>query len=91
MKVLQTPSFARVVKKLHPNEKAALDKAIRFLLKSPESGPMKTGDLAGIRVHKHKLKGQQYLLAYTYDKRDSIITLIALGTHENFYRDMKQK
>jgi mRNA-degrading endonuclease YafQ of YafQ-DinJ toxin-antitoxin module len=29
------------------------------------------------------------LLAYKYDKQDSSIILLALGSHENFYRDLK--
>lgn len=41
-------------------------------------------------VHKFRLAGQLYLLAYLIDEQDEIITLLALGGRENFYRDLKQ-
>ena len=90
MKVIQTGSFRRKAKKLHAAEKAALDKAVRKILKSPESGTSKKGDLAGVRVLKYKLKAQQYLLAYGYEPELGLITLLAIGTHENFYRDISK-
>ncbi|MEJ1436512.1 MAG: type II toxin-antitoxin system RelE/ParE family toxin, partial [Candidatus Sedimenticola sp. (ex Thyasira tokunagai)] len=31
------------------------------------------------------------LLGYSYDDGDLILELMALGSHENFYRDMKLK
>ncbi len=90
MKVLQSAIFGRTVKKLHKNQKSSLDRAVRKLIKDPETGQLKKGDLAGVRVYKFKVKTQQYLLAYTIDTRISIITLLALGAHENFYRDIKR-
>jgi len=86
MKVVQTGSFRRKAKKLHAMEKTALDRAVRKLVASPESGASKKGDLAGVRVLKYKVKAQQYLLAYSYEPE--LITLLAIGTHENFYRDI---
>ena len=88
MKVFLTPHLRRVVKKLQKDEKAALDKVVYSLIDDPEVGELKRGDLAGIRVYKYKVGRQQYLLAYRY--ADEIITLLALGTHENFYRDLKR-
>jgi mRNA-degrading endonuclease RelE of RelBE toxin-antitoxin system len=29
-------------------------------------------------------------LAYTYDDEKIIVTLLAVGSHENFYRDLKR-
>tara|TARA_B110000037_G_scaffold175204_1_gene199692 strand:+ start:365 stop:634 length:270 start_codon:yes stop_codon:yes gene_type:complete len=86
MKVVQTGSFRRKAKKPHATEKTALDRAVRKLVASPESGASKKGDLAGVRVLKYKVKAQQYLLAYSYEPE--LITLLAIGTHENFYRDI---
>jgi|TARA_B110000908_G_C10012930_1_gene339380 mRNA-degrading endonuclease RelE of RelBE toxin-antitoxin system len=86
MKVVQTGSFRRKAKKLHATEKTAPDRAVRKLVASPESGASKKGDLAGVRVLKYKVKAQQYLLAYSYEPE--LITLLAIGTHENFYRDI---
>ncbi|HCM28723.1 MAG: addiction module toxin RelE [Treponema sp. GWB1_62_6] len=89
MTILQTPTFARAVKRLHPNQKADLDAAVRLLLEAPEAGELKKGDLAGIRVYKFRISNQITLLAYTYVERILMFTLLALGAHENFYRDIK--
>ena len=91
MKIVQTRAFENKVKKLHKNVKQALDRTIKKIINNPDIGKLKIGDLAGIRVHKFKIKNQQYLLAYKYDDVLIILTLIALGTHENFYRDLKNK
>tara|TARA_A100001391_G_C4882072_1_gene228411 strand:+ start:107 stop:382 length:276 start_codon:yes stop_codon:yes gene_type:complete len=91
MKVVQTGSFRRKAKKLHATEKAALDRAVKKIVNSPESGISKKGDLADVRVHKYKVKAQQYLLAYAYDPELELITLLAIGTHENFYRDLRKE
>ena len=53
-------------------------------------GVIKKGDLSDVRVHKFKILGQEYLLAYSVDKQKQKIILLALGTHENFYRDLKR-
>jgi len=90
MKVLQTGSFRRRVKRLHAAEKSALDKAVKKIVSSPELGDLKKGDLAGVRVFKFKVKTQQYLLAYTHDGELMLLTLLAIGTHENFYRDLNR-
>ncbi len=51
---------------------------------------MKKGALAGVRVHKFKVNDKQYLLAYRHEKKPDILTLLALGSHENFYRDLQR-
>ena len=91
MKALQTGRFSRVVKKLHKAEKSALDRAVKKIAASPELGDLKKGDLASVRVYKFKVKAQQYLLAYTHDGELMLLTLLAIGTHENFYRDIRKK
>ena len=90
MKVLQSAVFRRTIKKLHKNQKSGLDRAVRKLIKDPEAGQTKKGDRAGVRVYKFKVKTQQYLLAYTIETRKPTMTLLALGTHENFYRNIKR-
>lgn len=89
MIVNQTSSFKRKVKKLNKTEKSALDDAIRNIINDPNIGEMKVGDLAGVQVHKYKVKSQLYLLAYLYDGTLTL-TFIEYGTHENFYRDLKK-
>ncbi|MDH4478830.1 MAG: type II toxin-antitoxin system RelE/ParE family toxin [Rhodoferax sp.] len=62
--ILATPSFARVVKKLHPQDKAVLDTAVQAIAADPALGDEKRGDLNGVFVYKFKLNKQETLLAY---------------------------
>jgi len=89
MQVILYPAFERVVKKLHSNAKKDLDKAVKALMGNPHVGELKKGDLNGIRVYKFKMVKQLTLLAYRYDAPKCLV-LLALGSHENFYRDLKK-
>jgi len=88
VRVLQMPMFRRAYKKLHPNQKAAVDKAVAVIVADPSSGVEKRGDLAGVFIYKFECINQQFLLAYEYDPETR--TLHAVGVHENFYRDLKK-
>ena len=90
MHVLQTSVFKRNVKRLRKNQKAELDTAIHEIIQTPHLGDAKVGDLAGVRVHKFSISNQQMLLAYSWDQDGEAITLLALGSHKNFYRDLKR-
>lgn len=89
MNIEQTSRFAKAVKKLHPNQKKELDQAIRVLIASPETGELKKGDLAGVRVYKFTMQNQLTLLAYRWIDDAPCLLLLSLGCHENFYRDLK--
>ncbi len=89
MKIIQTKSFSKTVKKLHNNQKYELDKIIHYLMDNPEAGELKKGDLSGDYVYKFQMINQLALLAYCYDNGELVLTLLSLGTHENFYRDLK--
>ena len=91
LKIKQTWSFQRIVKRLNRQQKVDLDKAVRDIAKAPESGNLKSGDLDFVRVHKFKMNKQLALLAYTYEEKLLTLTLLYLGSHENFYRDLKKK
>ncbi|WP_081368429.1 type II toxin-antitoxin system RelE/ParE family toxin [Alteromonas mediterranea] len=59
--------------------------------RTPSSkGEQKKGDLAFLRVYKFKMVKQLTLLGYSYEDGTVILELIALGSHENFYRDVKK-
>ena len=90
MQVILYPAFERVVKKLHANAKNDLDKAVKTLIKEPHAGDLKKGDLNGVRVFKFKMVSQMTLLAYRYNEVEKSLLLLALGSHENFYRDLKK-
>jgi mRNA-degrading endonuclease RelE of RelBE toxin-antitoxin system len=87
--VLQTPSFKKAVKKLHKNQKQDLDKAIKLIMEEPKLGEQQKGDLAFMRVYKFKMVKQLTLLGYSYEDGAIVLELIALGSHENFYRNVK--
>lgn len=57
------------------------------ILKTPESGERKTGDLEGFRVHKFKFHKQEYLMAYIIQRTNVLFYMT--GVHENFYKDLK--
>ena len=88
--ILQTPTFKKAIKKLHKNQKVDLDRAVRELMKDPYLGELKKGDLAFLRVYKFKMVKQLTLLGYSYEDGTVTLELMALGSHENFYRDIKQ-
>ena len=87
MKVFQSKVFEKKVKKLTKNDKSELDEAIYAIIKNPEIGTEKSGDLVQIFVYKYKVKTQQYLLAYRFIGVD--LELIKIDVHQNFYRDLK--
>lgn len=78
-----------MIKKLHRNEKAALDKAIKAIMKDPKIGEAKEGDLAGVFVYRFKVKDRKWLLAYELISSREI-RLLLVGPHENYYRDLKR-
>ncbi|MBR9975280.1 MAG: type II toxin-antitoxin system RelE/ParE family toxin [Bacteroidetes bacterium] len=90
MKVLQTNEFAKAVRKLPKQQKADVDNAVRDIIADPAIGRMKAGDLAGIRVFTFKINRQNALLAYEQDASGVTLYLLKLGSHGNFYRDLKR-
>ena len=88
MKIYQSRSFEKKVKKFNEKEKYELDNEIKQIIQNPLIGTEKKGDLRGIFVHKFNLQNQMYLLSYRFVKEESL-ELIMIGPHENYYRDLK--
>ena len=88
MKILQSRSFKRKVKKFTKREKNKLDEQIRKIMDNPFIGSEKKGDLRGVYVHKFKLQTVQYLMAYRFINEN--LELIMIGPHENYYRDLEK-
>ena len=82
------PVFKKVYKKLHIKEKVVVDDAIEKIIKNPKLGEEKKGDLKSVFVYKFKINHQEMLLAYEWNPKERL--LLALGVHENFYRDLKK-
>jgi len=74
--------------KLKNNQIKDLDEAVRDIIKRPEIGERKIGDLADIWIYKFRMVKQEHLSAYQWDSEKRI--LIALGVHDNFYIDLKK-
>jgi mRNA interferase RelE/StbE len=86
--VLQSSGFRRAYKRLKPNQKADVDAAVGAIVADPTLGEAKRGDLANVFVYKFQCVGSRFLLAYEYDPKTRLLLLV--GTHENFYRDLKR-
>lgn len=86
----QTRRFVRAYKKLHDNVVADVDAAAELVVKDPYVGERKKGDLASLFVYKFRSQNQLYLLGYTVHEEVRLIYLEAVGSHENFYRDLKR-
>ena len=87
MKIYQSRSFEKKVKKYNKQEKTKLDNEIRKIIRNPSIGTQKKGDLKGVFIHKFKIKAALYLLSYRMATDG--LELIMIGTHENYYRDLK--
>lgn len=88
IRVLQANAFLRAYKKLHDNQKDAVDQAIAEIIRDPTIGEAKKGDLSGVCVHKFDCVNRLFLLAYEYDPSTRVLLLV--GTHENFYCSLKR-
>ena len=90
--VIASPKFKRKAKKLNANDKKYLDEQIKILMKAPETGTLKSGDLSHIRVHYFKFPKSREITLLAYIYNEGLITLMLLdyGTHENFYRELKR-
>ena len=86
-RVYQSSSFAKAVKKFEKNQKLELDTEIKKIIQDPSIGSEKKGDLRGVFVHKFKIQSTLYLVSYRMLGED--IELIMIGSHENYYRDLK--
>ncbi|RKX88346.1 MAG: type II toxin-antitoxin system RelE/ParE family toxin [Spirochaetes bacterium] len=87
MKIYQSRSFTNKIKKLTKNQKAELDSSIKKIMLNPLIGTEKKGDLKDIFIYKFKINSALYLLSYRISKNE--IELIMLGSHANYYRELK--
>ena len=94
LKVLDTPTFNKVVKKLFARDKKTVDEAIKKIANDPSLGEEKKGDLSGIFVFKFKMNKQEVLLSYGLlpgKENPEEMVLLSLGSHENLYEALKRQ
>ena len=89
MIIEQTSHFAKAMKKLHGNQREQIESAVRIIIQNPAIGELKKGDLTSVRVYKFSMVKQLTLLAYSYSEERITLRLLMFGSHENFYRDLK--
>lgn len=89
-KVEAAPRFNRTAKKLPPNVKKVLDEEVRRIAVNPYKGDRKKGVLRDVFVEKFEAANDQWLLAYRVKEKEQTVQLLAIGLHENFYRDLSR-
>ena len=87
MEIYQSRSFKNKVKKFTANEKNELDTSIKEIISNPHIGTEKKGDLKDIFIYKFKIQSTLYLLSYRILNNE--IELIMIGSHANYYRELK--
>ncbi|BDG59767.1 type II toxin-antitoxin system RelE/ParE family toxin [Caldinitratiruptor microaerophilus] len=89
-RVEAAPRFNRMAKKLPPEVKRALDEEIRRIAENPYKGDRKKGVLRDVFVEKFEAQSARWLLAYRVQPDRQVVQLLAIGQHENFYRDLSR-
>ena len=87
MRIIQSRSFERKIKKFKKQEKKILDNHIKKIQDNTKIGQEKKGDLRSVYVYKFKIQTIEYLLPYRFVEEG--LELIMIGPHENYYRDLK--
>jgi len=88
MERLYKPPFRKFVKKQTRPLQLAIEDEIEKIARNPAIGETKIGDLQGIQAYKFKFQRQNFLIAYRVTESD--LLFYSIGTHENFYRDLKK-
>ena len=85
---LAVPQYNRHRKRLSPVVLKALNEVQSRILQDPRCGDLKAGALKGVLVEKFPAENDQWLVAYAIDDKHNAVTFLAVGQHENFYRDL---
>ncbi len=88
--VRQTRRFGRAYKRLNRKIAADVDQAVALISADPDIGERKRGDLSRLWVYKFRSQNLLYLMGYSREDLLRLIYLEAVGSHENFYRDLKR-
>ncbi len=83
------PKYNRIKEKFPLLFRKKLNDIEDSIANNPLIGEEKRIDIKGIRVHKFRLLDQQILLAYQVNEDKKEVIFVAVGGHENFYRDLK--
>ncbi|QWE20956.1 type II toxin-antitoxin system RelE/ParE family toxin [Polynucleobacter sp. AP-Kolm-20A-A1] len=95
MKVTYKRAFAQFVKKASKPLQLAIEIRVDEVCNDPGIGQQKQGDLQGMFVYKFRFNTQEYLMAYQFDSFTGAteitwIEFCQIGSHENFYTQLKK-
>jgi hypothetical protein len=94
MKITYFSPFRKFIKKANKPLIARIEDEVSIISSNTCIGTKKTGDLKNISVYKFKFNRQEYLIAYaeTVENEVNIIAIdfFKVGTHENFYNELKK-
>ena len=88
MDIIASGKFIKFKKKSVEDLQIEIDNQVKNIIENPEAGELKKGDLKGIRVLKFRFNNQLFLLSY--EIIEDKVYLYTVGTHENFYKDLKK-
>ena len=80
--------FRRFVKKQAKPFQLVIEDEVDRIIENPGLGDSKKGDLADFRIHQFHYRNQIFLISYRL--RESEVDFFTVGTHENFYRELKR-
>ena len=87
-KIIASNIFLKFKKKSSKKLQLEIDNQVKNICTNPKIGEMKKGDLKNVRVYKFTF-GKQLLLL-SYEIKNNTLFLYSLGSHENFYKKLKQ-
>jgi hypothetical protein len=80
--------FRKFVKKQARPIQLVIEDEVDRIIDNPGLGTSKKGDLADFKTHQFSYRNQVYLMSYRL--RESELGFFTVGTHENFYRELKR-
>ena len=95
MKIYYKRAFAQFVKKASRPLQLQIEIKVLEVGANPWRGKQKLGDLQNIYVYKFRFHTQEHLMAYQFDyakteKKLIWIDFLQIGSHENFYSQLKR-
>ena len=94
MRIVYKKTFAQFVKKASRPLQLTIEIKVIEVCNNPRLGRQKLGDLQAVFVYKFRFNTQEYLMAYQFDNyadgtEISWIEFCQIGSHENFYTQLK--
>lgn len=90
-RIKYSPAAVKYIKKIRNKQlKTELKKAIDQIANDPYVGEAKMGDLQGLFGYDVYYDSVNYEIAYTVKEMEILVTIIMVGTRENFYNELKR-